>query len=324
MAGTIRKFTDEEIELIGRVVARERTDRKNISREITEQGELNQIIQSPEVYVARVPQPGIPALTVVNPGEDKVFSRVCDIYRLKYNISDQQMVLHDMGLRHQVYNVSQDVIDSLYAIIRRDKYGNWIAERPVDLTGTGSGTGSGTGQPLNQFLCCAEICDTTGGQSIGNAEDNILFDSISPVFSDDAVFLLNPFLGELTINVEGGGDFAISYQVGFDKGPEQGFKTTLEHDNGTETWNTVVCPETNFITNATWDTHATSPVILISLFEGEKIRVHVEAQTHQSPSDVTTQANASFLSICKVCCTCSPAITKADTGTGTDTGTPES
>ncbi len=320
-------LSKKDRDLLADMVRREVNERINKPSKSTRESRWeDESHQAPEIYVARVPQPGIPALTVVNPGWDKIFSRVCDIHQLeRTSTSNDQMVLKPMEISEPVFNVSQDIVDSLYVIIYREKGGRWVASRPVDFTGTGSGTGSGTGQPGGgagpSVLCCAEVCDTTGGSvTLSTTPESVLFDSISPVFSEDAVFLLNPFLGELTINVEGGGDFAISFMIGTDTGTPTGVLSyVLQKDNGTETWNDIVCPNpaASVVVNIGTLLHqATSPVILISLLEGEKIRVRASGDTSGLGQ---LAANKSFLSICKICCPCNASITKADTGTGTGT-----
>lgn len=111
-------------------------------------------IFTPEVYVAKTPVGGIPALEVeIYPATGSIHyvpgKARCDIYKLwpRTSLTEQELIatIYDQ----LVYNVSQHRIDSLFKIVWRDKYGDWVTDcGPCELgTGTGTtGTGStGTG-----------------------------------------------------------------------------------------------------------------------------------------------------------------------------------
>ncbi len=121
------------------------------------------IIQAPEVYAAKAPEAGIPALTFsVGPGEtgtgsDSVNTAVitpgsaeCEVYRLLDSAgTDGSVFLESADFTRTVYNLSTErAPGNAWALIARDKFGSWwLAGAPFgpDLPEPGTGTGTGTG-----------------------------------------------------------------------------------------------------------------------------------------------------------------------------------
>lgn len=86
---------------------------------------------SPEVYIAKVPSDGIPALTLVGEagtagGNDQPGQADCDIYRIDISVDPPELIGVD-GLNKTVYNVYQNDIVEPYVVIARSKFGRWLA-----------------------------------------------------------------------------------------------------------------------------------------------------------------------------------------------------
>lgn len=86
---------------------------------------------SPEVYIAKVPSAGIPALTLVGEagtagGNDQPGQANCDIYRIDISVDPPELIGVD-GLNKTVYNVYQNDITEPYVVIARSKFGRWLA-----------------------------------------------------------------------------------------------------------------------------------------------------------------------------------------------------
>lgn len=101
------------------------------------QGYPSDDIFTPEVYVAEIPEDGIPALTMDGasyiPG-----SAECIVYKLWPRVAeaDNEIVKTRLEFSHLVYNISDNQVvrasTSKFRLIHRDKYGNWI----IDSAGT--------------------------------------------------------------------------------------------------------------------------------------------------------------------------------------------
>jgi len=87
--------------------------------------------QAPEIYVAKPQESsGIPAMTPAagtatfdEPGE-----ALCDIYQIVVTAGVPE--IQPTGLEKTVYNVSTTAIDQVLVVVKRDKYGRWLAEAP--------------------------------------------------------------------------------------------------------------------------------------------------------------------------------------------------
>lgn len=97
--------------------------------------------QAPEVYIAKLPENGIPPIRIQDsPDNDLVASPVsCRIYKLakaratiggppRGAAADRVLQLHDAGFSKRVHNISEDSSGVLYQVVQRDKFGNWIIE----------------------------------------------------------------------------------------------------------------------------------------------------------------------------------------------------
>lgn len=108
-----------------------------------------------DVYVARVPLAGIPAMQDRQHlgQEDRPGSAMCVIYKIVYNDDVGAYVLENTNRSRLVYNISEINIQSKYCRIERDKFGRWLADayRERTRTGTGTGTGSDLCSSTNQI-----------------------------------------------------------------------------------------------------------------------------------------------------------------------------
>ena len=100
--------------------------------------------QSPDVYIAKVPDTGIDALSGTTPGNEE-----CDLYRI------QDGELSSIGITRKIYNLSTDRIEASYAPVMRTKSGAWIA----NVSSSGLLVGGclaedhpGQGEPFNIHL----------------------------------------------------------------------------------------------------------------------------------------------------------------------------
>lgn len=85
--------------------------------------------QAPEVYIARVPDTGIPGLGEGDTGtasDDAPGSEECDIYK----IDDNDDLVRVGTLSKTVYNLSTKKISERWIPVFRDKFGKWLAIGP--------------------------------------------------------------------------------------------------------------------------------------------------------------------------------------------------
>lgn len=101
-------------------------------------GPIDEGHQGPEVYVAKTPAAGIPALAVdTGTGTSGVGigSAECPIYRVDLEYGSYKLIAV-AGLEYPVYNPTMASVDGdSWLLVVRDKFGNWMA-----VTG-GGGTG---------------------------------------------------------------------------------------------------------------------------------------------------------------------------------------
>jgi len=123
MTGSLRTFTDSEVELLRGLIQTLTNSNKNpANRTGIDPLGINEDHQSPETYIA-YPQTadGIPAMSGTTPG-----SALCDIYRVIE--SNGVKVLNKLpGLSRLVYNTSTADISQQYITVQRDKFGTWLA-----------------------------------------------------------------------------------------------------------------------------------------------------------------------------------------------------
>ncbi len=169
-------FSEDSAKLIKSVV--EEYLRRNRSKYHTHWQEENRdTIFAPEVYIAEVPEGGIPALTRTTVGETGTGSETtcryipgsatCNIYKIQVSYTaetgtgtgyNEVIEIVDAEFSRTVYNVSRTAITGpsaattgtatatgtsttsctkLFVVVKRDKYGHWLAEQ----SGSGSATG---------------------------------------------------------------------------------------------------------------------------------------------------------------------------------------
>lgn len=100
--------------------------------------------QAPEVYVARVPAGGIPALdegytgTGTGTGSiapDMPGSAVCAVYRLVVDSAGTPYLIRVADLNKVVYNLSSSIVTGNgWILVSRDKFGYWYAGGAIDLS----------------------------------------------------------------------------------------------------------------------------------------------------------------------------------------------
>ena len=127
----IRNFSDSEMMVLkqmasdwkNRLGGNDRKPEKLTGRPSEAIGQVN------DVYVARIPEGGLPGLNE-NEGatgsgttleDDQAGYVVCDMYRIA---EDRSMV--PLGLSRKVWNVSTNDIASSWATVHRDKFGRWL------------------------------------------------------------------------------------------------------------------------------------------------------------------------------------------------------
>lgn len=116
----------------------------------TDQGLDHQEHPTPDVYIARVPDDGIPGLNLNVTGtasgsslDDQPGSAECDIYKIIQQSGGLDgtgtggvvpLLQAVTGVSRTVYNLSRCAIeaasDGLYIAVTRDKYGSWVALSP--------------------------------------------------------------------------------------------------------------------------------------------------------------------------------------------------
>lgn len=156
---SIRDFTDEEMNLLSRVIKREKQAIQNTPSRPTQDRSYdeNQDWLAPEVYIAK-PTEDIPARV-----DDQAGFATADVYRISVDGSGNPNLIKAFESGRRIHNIFGSTISRGYVTIVRDKYGNWIAitggttlvratvtERTRNQgTGTGTegftGTGTGTG-----------------------------------------------------------------------------------------------------------------------------------------------------------------------------------
>lgn len=103
---------------------------------------------TPEIYLARTPDTGIPALTEATgvSNQDTPGSATCYIYKISTNGQTGESTISAVDqVRRKVFNVShEDIGGNRWIVVVKDKFGAWfatIAGEPIDANNTGTGTG---------------------------------------------------------------------------------------------------------------------------------------------------------------------------------------
>lgn len=88
--------------------------------------------QAPEVYVAKVPADGIPALKGNVPGV-----KLCSIYRVVHDPGSTPSVQGVADHVEEVYNLSKVKVPTGFTLVWRDKYGQWFTVHSEGKGGSG-------------------------------------------------------------------------------------------------------------------------------------------------------------------------------------------
>lgn len=111
--------------------------------------------QAPEVYAAKTPAGGIPALTVgagtgANEDDEPGYAD-CEIYQVGGTLADP-VLQRVTQLSHRVYNLSDTAVDGdTWVLVARDKFGSWL------VTGTVGG-----GSEV-EYIRCKAVSGIAGG-----------------------------------------------------------------------------------------------------------------------------------------------------------------
>lgn len=136
MAEPIRTLSDDDIRILREMVNahRNRGVTETVSRSIRPVPDP----QSPDVYIARAPEGGIPGIDenttgTGSPGwmDDIPGSASCEIYKL--SPANGIQTLKRLGWYKTVYNFGPAITGSKLLIIVRDKFGTWVATNLLGL-----------------------------------------------------------------------------------------------------------------------------------------------------------------------------------------------
>lgn len=95
---------------------------------------------APDVYIAKTPTGGIPALTLPVGTSTGMFATPgkadCDIYTIRETtLGGTPQLVPIPNIERTVYNISLvDVEENEYILIKRIKGGKWVIDRGVDVT----------------------------------------------------------------------------------------------------------------------------------------------------------------------------------------------
>lgn len=140
-------LTDEDLVILRKVISEVMGDRKNFPS----QNQLWDLPTAPEVYVAYVPEGGIPSVDPVGTGSASAEPgwAECNIFQIV------EGELQDTESTRDVYNISDSEIPQGWCLVVRDKFGQWIA-----VTGGGGGAGC---ESRNEIWHIVTIGDPTVG-----------------------------------------------------------------------------------------------------------------------------------------------------------------
>lgn len=175
MASKVLSLSEEDAEILRRIIREIKQNPRPQSR----YREEREIGQSPEVYVARTPPGGIPAIfDYPGTAADIPGSAECDVYRATV-VDGVRRLFEVTGLTRIVHSLSYTAVPgNIYVKIERDKFGVWWVSStpaqldpgpdtppdPSDPTGTGTGTGTG---PIFGCDFTAEELESIAGPGLG-------------------------------------------------------------------------------------------------------------------------------------------------------------
>lgn len=131
MAKTWFYIEEDDAKIVNEVISdyRRRNRATASPLEAEREAEMDDMF-TPEVYVAKIPEAGIPALTE-DGGSPVPGTATCDIYKVISSMVGTTLVGAEFD--KPVYNVSAQSIETTsengdYKIVWRDKYGHWVTE----------------------------------------------------------------------------------------------------------------------------------------------------------------------------------------------------
>lgn len=142
-----RYLTEGDYVLLLEMLREYRRERKNLDRPIDETTSQ----KSPDVFIARVPDAGIPALSLVGTagtegGEDTAGSATCDIYRVATDGS-----LEAYERQKEVFNVHSTAVGGDYTVVIKSKSGTYLVPSGAAISTCVDDDGTGTG------VCCTLV-----------------------------------------------------------------------------------------------------------------------------------------------------------------------
>lgn len=168
----IINFSAADLEILRGIVYRERNRPKNTTGRSAVPAYEDNPPPTTEVYIAKVPDSGIPALVreLFSSDGDKPGYRTCDIYRIRIvdgvprlqSVSDPSTTMS-----RRVYNISLSEIveeDIPWVKIVREKFGSWLAD--TGSTAAAVGTGSDSDYCGHLILNCPEDGPGTGSEVV--------------------------------------------------------------------------------------------------------------------------------------------------------------
>lgn len=162
-------LSENDRRVLKEVVRDYETRRGNVSSR-SEQGTPS---AAPEVYVARVPSDGIPALdegftgtgTGTGTADDSPGYAVCAVYRVVLDGTGTPTLIRVGDLNKVIYNLStRTVSGGGWILTTRDKFGYWFAGGAVDLEDDGAGA---TGTKIVDHVHVVESIADTGTGTAG-------------------------------------------------------------------------------------------------------------------------------------------------------------
>lgn len=125
MAFKLYVLNEDDRRVLKEVIDREARRPKNS----VDDGGPGHPVHTSEVYIAKVPEGGIPALEIeaaYGTGDDTYIpgEASCEIYKLDNTVDPPELI--PAGFSRTVYNVTDSVLSSEFVIIVRDKFGRWV------------------------------------------------------------------------------------------------------------------------------------------------------------------------------------------------------
>lgn len=134
MPEDIYGLTADDLRALRDLAQRVSQGRVNTDQRVQEDSLVHQESQAPDVYIARIPTDGIPALILADGStgsEDEIGTAECAIYRVEIDEDGKSRPRETRVPDKLIHNVSQtDIPGDTWAIVQRDKYGKWLVTQP--------------------------------------------------------------------------------------------------------------------------------------------------------------------------------------------------